>query len=79
MKGIEWGLLYNKKYRDKKFNPAELEERIKILMADYDVSRKAGIYEYIFDGEERHLNIRKIPDRDKMSAYERQEGICPVC
>ena len=78
MQRVEWGLLYNR-YGSEKLNPAEAEERIKLLMADFDVTDKAGIYQYIFDGDERHLHIRKFPERDKVSAYERQEGKCAKC
>lgn len=48
-------------------------------MGDYDVTNKAGIYEYVFDGDERHLSIRKFTERDRITAYERQGGICPKC
>ena len=32
-----------------------------------------------FDARERELSIRKFTDRMKREAYERQQGICPVC
>ena len=78
MQKVQWGFLWNA-HHDEHFNPSELSERVSALMSDYDVTRKQGIYEYVLDGEEKHLSIRKFPDRDKRSAYERQKGICPVC
>jgi hypothetical protein len=78
MKGLHWGKLYNR-FKDGKFDTAELEERIKTLMMDDDVSAKKGIYEYLLTNDERHLNIRAFSEAMKRSAYERQEGICPKC
>ena len=48
-------------------------------MADYDVTNKPGIYSYILDGDESSLHVRKFTDREKQTAYERQNGICPMC
>jgi 5-methylcytosine-specific restriction endonuclease McrA len=48
-------------------------------MADDDVTWKAGIYPYVLDGDERHLNIRAFTDNMKREAYERQKGTCPKC
>ena len=78
MKGQPWGLLYNI-YKDARLDPKELEERIKVLMADDDVTNKKGIYKYVLDGKESHLNIRAFTDTQKRAAYERQDGICPHC
>ena len=78
MKGIEWGRLYNE-YKDVDFNSAELEKHIKELMMDEDVTNKKGIYEYLLDGKEKHLNIREFTPNQKREAYERQDGICPNC
>ncbi len=78
MKGIEWGELYNK-YKDIPQDSEKLEEQIKELMQDEDVTNKKGIYSYIFDGDERHLNIRAFNDKEKREAYEKQNGICVIC
>ena len=48
-------------------------------MQDEDVTAKRGIYEYLLSGEERHLSIRAFADSMKREAYERQQGICPIC
>lgn len=78
MKGIEWGFLYNR-FKDLSFNTKELEEKTINLMQDDDVTKKSGIYEYLLDGNEKHLNIRAFSDSMKREAYERQKGICPDC
>jgi hypothetical protein len=78
MKGIAWGELYNNHKIDK-LDPHKIEKEISRLMADDDVEKKSGIYLYILDGEERHLNIRAFSDNQKREAYERQKGICPIC
>lgn len=78
MKGIAWGLLYNK-FKDQNFDSKKLEEEISRLMQDEDVTNKKGIYEYVLTRNERYLNIRAFSDNQKREAYERQQGICPVC
>ncbi|GMO61936.1 MAG: hypothetical protein Ta2A_08300 [Treponemataceae bacterium] len=49
------------------------------MMKDDDVTNKKGIYAYVLDGDERHLNIRTFSENMKREAYERQNGICPNC
>ena len=78
MKGINWGELYNQ-FKDKTFNTVELEKSIATLMQDDDVTKKSGIYAYVLDGNEKHLNIRAFSPNMKREAYERQKGICPKC
>lgn len=78
MKSVEWGLYYNK-YHSSSFNPNVLESEIKKLYMDDDVTRKAGIYEYLIDGKEKHLSIRAFTPAMRSGAYERQNGICPKC
>lgn len=48
-------------------------------MQDEDVTKKSGIYPYILTKDERYLSIRAFTDNQKREAYERQQGICPVC
>lgn len=78
MKGIAWGLLYNE-FKDQKLDPKKLEEEVTKLMLDEDVDNKKGIYTYVLTRKERYLNIRVFSDNQKREAYERQQGICPVC
>lgn len=78
MKGLEWGLLFNQ-YGDDSLDPAELETKIAALMADKEVTKKSGIYEYLLSGKEKFLSLRQFDDDDKRAAYEQQQGICPIC
>ena len=78
MKGIEWGLLYNR-HKDTEVDPSKLEREISRLMIDDDVTNKRGIYAYVLDGAEKHLNIRAFTPAMRRSAYERQGGICAAC
>jgi hypothetical protein len=82
MKGQPWGIYYNK-YCHIKLDAAALEERIVQLLRDdedvNDITNQRGIYEYLLDGDERHLNIRTFSPKMARTAYERQNGICPKC
>jgi hypothetical protein len=78
MKGIEWGDLYNE-FKDAELDSAKLETQVAGLMADEDVTKKKGIYSYVLDGQEKHLNIRAFSPNQRREAYERQKGICAIC
>lgn len=78
MKGVDWGVLYNK-YHSNKYNPVTLEDEVKKLMEDDEVENKKGIYEYVFDRLEKHLNLRTFSESQKNKAYNKQGGICPRC
>ena len=78
MKGIEWGYLYNN-YHQNSYDSKALEKRILELIDDDDVGSIKGIYEYLFDGEEKHLSLRQFDDKTKRKVYERQQGICAEC
>ena len=78
MKGIDWSELYNK-YGNELLDSNKLEEKISKLFLDDDVTNKKGIYAYVLDGLEKHLNIRAFTKAQKLKAYERQKGICPLC
>lgn len=78
MKGLDWGLFYNR-FKNNTYSATALEDDIKRLMMDDDVTSKKGIYEYVLSGDERKLNIRSFTDNMKREAYERQNGLCPKC
>ena len=78
MKGLAWGVLYNK-YKDNIFDTAALEKEIAELMADDDVTSKKGIYPYVLCRQEEYLSIRTFDNRMKRTAYEKQNGICCKC
>ena len=83
MKGLDWCHLYNK-YSRRKYNSKQMETDVARLHADEDVQKKKGIYEYLLSREidpfaERKLSLRAFTEHDKLTAYERQNGICPIC
>lgn len=78
MKGIDWGELYDQ-FHDKMFDTVALEEEVSKLMKDSDVENKKGIYSYVLDRKEKHLNIRGFDENTRREIYEKQEGICPHC
>lgn len=79
MKGLPWGLYYNKHGNRKDLVPKELESKIQSLLGDEDVTKKSGIYEYLLTGEEKFLSIRGFDKRDKLAAYEKQGHKCALC
>lgn len=78
MKGINWGELYDK-FNGEMFDTAKLEQEIKALMLDDDVTNNKGIYPYVLNRNEKHLNIRAFTENQKRAVYERQDGICSKC
>ncbi|MBQ3634580.1 MAG: DUF262 domain-containing protein [Bacteroidales bacterium] len=78
MKGVQWGYIYNR-HKDDVLNAAEIETEVARLMADSDVQSKPGIYEYVLDGDEKHLGIRLFDANTKREVYERQNGVCNIC
>ncbi len=80
MKGLPWGIFYNN-YSHNNLDANTLENEIKKLMEDEDITSKKGIYEYILSDKniEKVLNIRSFDDKQKREAYERQNGICVKC
>lgn len=83
MKGLDWCHLYNK-YSKNKYNSSTMIAETKALHEDDEVQKTKGIYEYLlcknFDPYAgRLLNLRAFEKRDKLSAYSKQNGICPIC
>ena len=52
---------------------------VKALMEDSDVAKKSGIYAYVFDGDEHHLQLRAFDGNTRREVYERQKGVCAIC
>lgn len=78
MKGLEWGLFYNYHHEDT-LDSEEIQQRVTDLMADHEIQKKAGIYQYILTDEEKYLNLRAF-DKDEMkSKYAEQNGLCAIC
>jgi hypothetical protein len=78
MKNVEWGILFNQ-YKSSNHDAKKLEVEISRLMQDEDVTKKSGIYYYVFNREEKWLNIRKFSDNIKRETYEKQNGECKKC
>lgn len=78
MKGVPWGLLYNK-HKDTKLTATSIGEQMAKLMADSDVQKKSGIFAYILDGDIHHLGIRTFDANTRREVYERQGGKCAIC
>ena len=81
MLGLNWGDLYNR-FRNNIYDSKAIEKRVNELMANEEVTDKKGVYEYILSGENEDmackLSKRTFSDADKRTAYERQNGICPI-
>lgn len=78
MKDVQWGEMYNL-HRDDPFKETELREQVKRLMKDSDIKSRSGIYWYVMDGDERHLDIRAFDQNMRREVYERQNGVCAIC
>lgn len=78
----DWGVLYNK-YHDKTYNSNTLKSEVKKLLLDDDVTKDTGIIPYVLSGKTKHdeklLSIRAFSEGQKIKAYEKQKGICPIC
>lgn len=78
MAGLKWGLLYNR-HKDDNLDPKQIQSRITELMADKEVQKKSGIYEYLLTGEEKVLSLRAFDNDEKLTMYNRQNGLCNIC
>lgn len=80
MFGMDIGKMY-RLYGSKKqvYDPVEMENQVSKLMADGDVENRKGIYWYVFDGKQSHLNLRKFNDTIRGIKWEQQKGICVHC
>lgn len=78
MKGLPWGLYYNK-FKNNEYNPEKIEKTISELIQFSDKIKLKGIYEFILTGEPKHLSPRKFPDNIKFKVYEKQGGKCKIC
>lgn len=78
IKGVNLGKLYNE-FSTKSIDSEKLELEITKLMQDEDVTNKSGIFYFVLNRDQKHLNIRKFSENQKREAYEKQKGICPKC
>lgn len=88
MKGLEWGMLYEK-YHTQSFNPQKIHEEVTKLYNDIFVQNKKGIFEFVLGGstDTKLLNVRVFDESTKRAVYGKQtseaqsKGIsnCPMC
>ncbi len=88
MKGLNWGELYER-FHTQPYNPQAVSTKLKELYADFYVTNKKGIFEYILGGciNTSLLHIRFFDESVKSSAYTKQtldaekSGVsnCPLC
>ena len=78
MKGVDWGELYDV-YHTQVIDTTAIEDEIRRLILDDDVTNKKGIFAYVLTRKEKHLNIRAFSEAQKLAAYERQQGVCAEC
>ena len=88
MCGLNWGGLYET-YHKNSYDPQKVSDKVRELLADFYVTDKKGIYEYVLTGcsEPKLLNVRIFNEPTKKSVYMKQteeamkKGIsnCPIC
>lgn len=80
MRGLAWGDMH--RAFGAKFTAAEapkLQREVNKLLADDEVQRRQGIWEYVLTRDEKHLNLRLFDDEQKAAAYAKQDKKCKVC
>lgn len=78
MCGVPWGFLYNA-HKDDNLDAESIQKQVADLLANDEVTRKSGIYEYILTGKEKFLNLRRFSRNAAISLYNQQEGKCKMC
>ena len=75
--GVDWNALH-KVHGHEDLDLPNIQSRCEKLFADPDVTNAAGVYAYVLDGDERHLNIRAFDKRQRQMAYAKQKGRCAI-
>ena len=78
MKGVKWGFLYNK-HKDDVLDSEEIQARLKELLADKEIGKRSGIYEYLLTGDEKVLSLRTFDADERAVVYHKQNGLCAIC
>lgn len=78
MKGINFGQLYDE-FKNVEIDAIALENEINELMLDDEVTKKQGIYLYVLNRNEKHLNIRNFSEKQRREAFELYNGVCSKC
>lgn len=79
MKGIDWGILYNK-YHTNKYTPEQIEQTLSELYNQYDIDgdgmHKSGFYEYALSGDRTLIWKRIFSEKQQRTAYMNQGKRC---
>lgn len=78
MSGVNWGRLYDE-FKDVVLDKDAIDNEIAKLIIDSEVGNNKGICVYVLTRNENVLNLRAFPEDMKLTMYERQKGICPIC
>jgi hypothetical protein len=82
MKGLDWGILFNK-YETKKYDVNKLENELlrlfEIYENDPDGLKKNGFYEYVLSDDRTLIWNRVFSERQQKEAYKAQEKKCAKC
>ena len=79
MKGLPWGTFYNQHHERVDLDPVAIEQQVRTLLADPEVTKKRGVYEYVLTGDERCLNLRQFDEDVKHEKFEQQGHRCAIC
>lgn len=79
MRGLSWGILYNK-YHNKNYDTDALEKELLRLFELYDIDpdglKKAGFYEYVLSGDRTLIWHRVFTEKQQRAAYQNQNKKC---
>ena len=88
MRGLDWGDLY-RTYHTNSHSKESINDRVSTLLADFEVTDKHGIFEYVLGGEKKAelLNVRVFDPKTKKTVYDAQTkdarnravSNCPLC
>lgn len=78
MKGVSWGILYNKYHASVTWDADKMANDIFDRAAD-EISNPKGVYEAVLAKDIKYIHARAFDKKDKSWAYKKQNGICPYC
>lgn len=78
MKGVEWGILYNRYHSSTPDNADGIVNDIFAKASD-EISNPRGIYEAVLAQDPKFIHARSFDKKDIKWAYQRQNGSCPYC
>ena len=75
LKKVDWGNLYQR-FGNAYPDAESIELEVAKLVLDDEVDNKVGIYSYVLDRNEKHLNLRAFSESQRQSMYEKQSKLC---